>query len=489
LKAAEAEENAKEFRRQARPDLAALADYWHAFYMRGRRQFVETHSRDLVGAFRALQDAGHIEILTSAATHCYLPLLGTDAAVSAQVRQGAASYRRHFGRDPRGFWLPECAYRPRYHWQPPVQSFQTPEPTLRRGVEEFLADEGIGYFFVDAHLLRGGKAIGVYADRFQALDQLWSQFTKEISPQETERSPHLPYMVNSSGKPMAAVAAFARDPQTGVQVWSGDIGYPGDPWYLEFHKKHYPGGLRYWRLSWPRDDLGSKEVYEPVRALSRLPDHARHFAGVVRKTLEESRISDGRAIVTSMYDTELFGHWWFEGAEWLYYAIRELAQDPDIQRTTCGGYLDQNSPKEVVALPEGSWGEGGYHWIWLNERTSWTWENIYACEREMTALTVEFGDEARVEPILKQAARELLLLQSSDWQFSISTWASADYATQRVNFHADRFMALAGLARRAAAGEEIPEEQWGVLAEAEARDRCFPDVDPAWWAAPEGEAS
>lgn len=477
-----AEHNAAEFHRHASPHMVALAHYWRDYYTHILHQFQTTYGHDLVGAFRALQDAGHIEILTSAATHGYLPLLGTDTSIHAQIVQGVTAYRRHFGRAPRGFWLPECAYRPHYRWQSPLPAFQTPEPIPRKGIEEFLAENGLEYFFVDSHLLRGGKAIGVYAERFKALEELWSQFTKEYQPEMEERSPYAVYLVNSSGKPMPPVAVFARDPETGIQVWSGDIGYPGDEYYLEFHKKHYPGNLRYWRVSWPRDDLGRKEIYEPVKALSRLPGHAEHFVQLVRNVLNRHREKFGQpGILCAMYDTELYGHWWFEGAEWLYHTLRRLASEGDITLASCGEYLQENPPKTVISLPEGSWGEGGYHWIWLNEWTTWTWEMIYRCEHDMIALANRYADVPRVETILKQAARELLLLESSDWQFNISTWSSRDYAEQRVRYHYDKFQALAALIPRVTAGEEIEPDAWNELGEAEDRDRCFPDIDPRWW--------
>jgi len=481
-KIATAEQNAAEFHRDASPHMVALAHYWRDYYLHILRQFQTTYGRDLVGAFRALQEAGHIEILTSAATHGYLPLLGTDTSIHAQIAQGITTYRRHFRRAPTGFWLPECAYRPHYRWQSPLPAFQTTEPVPRKGIEEFLAENGLAYFFVDSHLLRGGKAIGVYAERFKALEELWSQFAKEYQPEIEERSPYAVYLVNSSGKPMSPVAVFARDPETGVQVWSGEMGYPGDEYYLEFHKKHYPGNLRYWRVSWPRDDLGRKEIYEPVKALSRLPGHAEHFAHLVRRVLNQHREKFGQpGILCAIYDTELFGHWWFEGAEWLYYTLRRLASEGDVARVTCGEYLQEHPPKTVISLPEGSWGEGGYHWIWLNEWTVWTWEMIYQCEHQMIALANRYADVPRVNAILKQVARELLLLESSDWQFNISTWSSRDYAEQRVRYHYDKFQALAALIPRVAAGEEVEPDAWNALGEAEDRDRCFPDIDPRWW--------
>ena len=461
-----------------------LAHYWESFYRRVQRQYQSVYGRDIVGAFRALQDAGHIEIVTSAATHGYLPLLLTDESVQAQVKQGVQTYQKHFGRAPRGFWLPECAYRPRYAWNPPNEKFQTTPPVPRKGVDEFLAENGLEYFFVDAHLLKGGKAIGVYADRFAGLQNLWSQFAKSYAPETGERDPYTPYLVNSGGKPGPPVAVFSRDHKTGAQVWSGDTGYPGDFQYLEFHKKHYPGDLRYWRVSGDKGDLGAKSLYEPREALYRASAHGAHFARLVRDTLaEHRRTRDANGIITAMYDTELYGHWWYEGPEFLYHALKQIHADPLVHLTTCGDYLSANPPSVVVGLPEGSWGEGGYHWIWLNEWTAWTWDKIYQAEQEMTALAREFTDAPDVQPLLKQACRELLLLESSDWQFCISTWSSRDYAEQRVNYHFARFMQIADLIRRVAADPDaIAPLEWNALVEAQARDRCFADVDPQWWA-------
>lgn len=482
--------NQEQFAREGQMHQLGLAHYWHDFYRRILHDYQETYRHDIVGAFRKLQDAGHIEIITSAATHGYLPLLGTDESVQAQVKQGVQTYQKHFGRQPDGFWLPECAYRPRYHWNPPVKKYQTETPLLRKGVEEFLAENGLQYFFVDAHLLKGGQAIGVYAERFKGLQELWSQFQKAYVPEMSERTPYAPYLINSSGIPMPPVAAFSRDHATGTQVWSGESGYPGDPYYLEFHKKHYPGNLRYWRISAHKQDLNSKQFYEPHIAAERVEAHAEHFVELIWDTLAAHQEAHGtQGFITAMYDTELYGHWWFEGPEFLYLVLKRLHEHPEIAQSTCRDYLAANPPKSVVSLPEGSWGEGGYHWIWLNEWTAWTWEKIYEAERDMIALAKEYGANTRVATILKQAARELLLLQSSDWQFSISTFTSRDYAEQRVNFHFTRFQQLASLVRRAAAGEDIAPDDWNSLGEAEDRDRCFPDVEPQWWAAVEAPAT
>lgn len=483
-KIAAAEVNRKQFLDEKNLGMAALAEYWYHFFSKTLTHFRERYRSDIIGAFRDLQDAGHVEILTSAATHGYLPLLGTDEAVQAQIKQGVQTYKRLFGRPPRGFWLPECAYRPRYRWNYPVDFEGKPsEPWLRKGVEEILAENGIEYFFIDSHLLKGGEAIGVYAERFKPLRELWEQFSVQYRPEEAEKSPYQVYLVNSSGEPKPPVAVFTRDPRTGVQVWSADSGYPGDEYYLEFHKKQPPGGLRYWRISRPKDDLGKKQPYELAKAFERIQEHAKHFVNLAHEVLSEYVQSTGQSgIITAMYDTELYGHWWFEGPEWLYWVRKGMETHPEIHPITCGKYLHLHPPQTVVQLPEGSWGEGGYHWVWLNEWTEWTWKRIYPAEREMVRLARQYGDNPKVQTILKQIARELLLLQSSDWQFLISTWSARDYAELRAQWHADRFQMLVNLLERVARGEQPTAEEWGALGEAEERDNIFPDVEPKWWA-------
>ena len=489
-----ARDNQAQFTREGDMHLLGLAHYWENFYTHIQQQFQETYARNLLGAFGELQAGGHLEILTSAATHGYLPLLGTDASIRAQIAQGVQTYIKHFGRRPRGFWLPECAYRPGYAWNSPVEKFRSPTPILREGIETLLAEQGLQYFFVDSHLLKGGEAIGVYRDRFGGLEELWAQFSETYTPEIADRTPYTPYRVSAgtntplpnSQHPIPNtqyLTVFSRDPRTGAQVWSGESGYPGDPFYLEFHRKHYPGYLRYWRVSDNKQDLGGKPLYEPRTAQGRVQEHARHFVDVIRDTLREHRKQHGATgLVTAMYDTELFGHWWFEGPEFLYYALKCLHEDGDIAAVTCGTCQQENPPTQTVSLPEGSWGEGGYHWTWLNEATAWVWENIYAAEREMTALAQEYEDVASAQPILKQAARELLLLESSDWTFNISTYASRDYAEQRIKYHYEKFTRLAALVRRAATNATpLTLADQTLLEETQTRDHCFDDVDPKWW--------
>ncbi len=488
-KLASADENEREFASHGEHRLAGLARMWKAYYEGIRAEFTGPLRGNILAGFRYFEDRDNLELMTCGATHGYLPLLGTDAAVQAQVKQAVRSHVRHFGKAPRGIWLPECAYRPRYEWAPPVGPSRAAFP--RKGVDEFLSENGLKYFIIDTHMLRGGQAIGIYLQRFGALRELWDRYEKGMGrPLEAGRSPHRPYWVASNTEGHAPVAAFTRDPDTGVVVWSGEHGYPGDGWYLDFHKKHFPGGLRYWRVTGAKVDLGAKEVYEPDRVAARLEENASHFVSLVRGLLSGSSEGEGRRILTAPFDAELYGHWWFEGVRWLELVLRKVAASPDVEAVRLDEHLAAEPPVEVVALPEGSWGQGGFHWIWLNDATTWTWELIYPAEERMGKLARDLasmesagnGRAGRARDAVCQAARELLLLESSDWQFLISTWSARDYAEMRVQRHSDDFNAVAGMAEKLIAGGEPSNEEWGKLRELKERDFLFPDVDPAWWA-------
>jgi 1,4-alpha-glucan branching enzyme len=402
----------------------SLTSFWEQWY-EGLLRFFEDDCRgDILAAYRSLQDDGQIEVLTSAATHGYLPLLAEDDSIRWQVRQGVHAYKRYFGRRPTGFWLPECAYRPGYAWRPPLGKRG---PVERAGLDEILSQEGIGCFFVDTHLLRGGEAKGVYNERFPALKSLWDKSKDAYHPiEESVKSPYEAYLAHPSGVPF-----LVRDETSGTQVWSGRSGYPGDGCYLEFHKKHFPGGLRYWRVTSSDADLGEKQPYEPAAAGARLAVNASHFVDQLEGSLAGRR----QGAVAALYDTELFGHWWFEGPEWLYVVLKKLSTS-GVRPQMVSGCLEELKPRQMVSLPEGSWGEGGFHWIWLNDDTSWIWDKIYRIEEEAAGLADRpLPGKARV---LKQFVREKFLLESSDWPFLISTWSARDYAENRAAEHFDR---------------------------------------------------
>ena len=465
-----AEADRTEFHEHGAYGSAQLARDWSDFYAGVLNDYLGAYKANLIGAFRSLQKGGYIEVLASAATHGYLPLLGSDACVSAQVRAGVATYRRHFGAAPRGIWLPECAYRPGGPWHRPVGKRRQ---TQRRGIEAILAANDLRYFFVDTHLVAGGTPLGTYGDRF-------AERPAAKGRKATKASPNEPHELATRSGPRVAV--FARDPRSSTQVWSADYGYPGDGAYLEFHQRKGEGGLRYHAITSRQTPLDRKESYHPEPAADRARLHAEHFAGLVRDTLAQFRAEHGRpGVVVAPFDTELFGHWWFEGPRWLEAVIRNL--QGDVTPLTASEFLDRHPPRSAIRLPEGSWGQGGHHWVWLNDGTRWVWDLVYRAEDAF--LEVARAAKRKRRPELKRAvaqlARELLLLESSDWPFLITTVAAKDYAQARARGHFEAFERLLGIARTAMDGPLAAEDE-AYLAEVEARDGPFPEVDLGWWA-------
>jgi 1,4-alpha-glucan branching enzyme len=462
------------FAHEGQDAIVALTRFWEGFYER----MWELHRRiggDIAGTFAELQRGGHVEIITCAATHGYLPLLSRDESIRLQLRTAVETHRRHFGKAPRGIWLPECAYRPRYEWTPPAGQHRG-DRRLRPGIEEMLAEHGLEFFVADAHLVAAAAPVFLYRDYVPRKTQIGGA-GPEVS-RKAPLSPYQPYRVASRGGTGSAIAFF-RDPKTTLQVWSREHGYPGEYAYLEFHKKHFPGGLRFWRITDSSGDLGKKTVYDPALAADKVRAHAAHFVDLVADTLEHAS-ADGPAVVCSPYDAELFGHWWFEGPQWLEQVARGMAK-AGISRMTLGEATDTITPAATLALPEGSWGEGGDHRVWLNRDTEWTWDRVYSAEDELSQhlLRAPAGD-GDLRRVLAQAARELLLLEASDWQFLITTQAARDYAERRVAEHYADFKRLSEMARELEGGGALSPESAETLRRLEREDFVFQHLDPAW---------
>lgn len=454
--------------------MVGLASFWQRQYTRALVQFKHQWGRSINEAFRFFDENGSVELITSGATHGYQPLLGTDEACRAQVRLGIQTFEKHYGRKPRGIWLPECAYRPRYAWKSPVE--ENAVPWDRMGTDEILKQEGIEYFFTDSHMIRGGQPLGTYAANFPQLAEMFARSSKYFTPPEEYRSEYEHYLLPTG------VTTMARDPQTTVKVWSGDAGYPGDEHYLEFHKQLYPGRLRYWRISQNKSDLGQKQPYDPWSAFESIGNHAYDMVQTLKGVLAQYKgQADRTGTLVAMYDTELFGHWWWEGPEFLYELGRALHADGEIQMVSGGELIDMEPARHLITLPEGSWGEGGYHYIWLNADNAWTWKKLYGAERKLRSMCREYKD-GPAHRIVVQAAREVLLAEASDWQFLISTFSARDYAEVRFTDHIDRFERLAEIADRVHTGSQMTADERLFLRDCEEKDAPFEELDLGLWA-------
>lgn len=399
---------------------------------------------DLIAEFRRHAERGRIELISSAATHGFLPLLGRDESIRLQLLVGRAEHLRHFGDLPEGCWLPECAYRPAGEWSPWPGA---PSATHRDGIESHLRYSGFRWSTVDAHLVEAGEAWEMYTatgDGRQATPTRGTGHRPARGDADAEtvatRSPYRAYTIAPTPARTRPVHVLVRDPEATAQVWSRHGGYPGDGHYLEFHKIRYPGGLKFWRVTSPTADLGAKEPYVPDAAHEAAARHAAHFetvlAGVVART------ESGDTTITAPFDTELFGHWWFEGVTWLESVFERLADSAALTPTTGSALLLEHPPSSTVAMRAGSWGKDGDFSMWLSPETAWTWERLWPLEERFWNAVPGALTHPALESVLEQAARELLLAQSSDWQFIISTGAAGDYATKRFNGHCDALEAL-----------------------------------------------
>ena len=396
---------------------------------------------DIARAFGALEEAGSLEIITVGATHAFLPTVREPAARRAQIQIAAQHHRRVFGRDARGIWLPECGYT--------------------AGVEDLLAEAGIRYFFVDTHGLGLAR-------------------------------PRPPYGTAAPVFTRAGVAAFARDPISSKQVWSADEGYPGDPDYRDFYRDVgfdrplpeiaayvHPDGIRvhtgykYFRVT-GRVDLAEKKPYVPEWARNKAGLHARHFLASRREQVATlAGQMEPRPLVVAPYDAELFGHWWFEGPMFLDFLLRQAWFDQDeVALETPSDYLARNPTLAVVEVSPSSWGDGGFSSVWIDDSNDWIYPHQHRAETTMVELAGRYAGTASPleKRVLDQAARELLLLQASDWAFILKMQTATGYATQRVKAHVARFRRLV---EELTAGRV--DEAW--LADLEARDNLFPQLD------------
>ncbi len=459
--------------------MADLARHEHQWYARSLSDFRDVYKGDLLGAFRRMRESGNLDIATCAATHGFLPLLSRDSSIHAQLHTGAKTSARHFGAAPTAVWLPECAYRG-------AQPAEELGHTIRRpGIESFLAEEGLEVFFSETHTVEGGDALGS-ADgaprgpsgqaRGRLIPRPWD------APREIGTT-FRPYWV---GDAPGEVAVLARNPRTGQQVWSATFGYPGDHWYREFHKKDTTSGMHYWRVGGRELDMGGKPLYDPTKAQERVRDHAAHYVWLVEDVLGNYAASTGKfGVISAAYDTELFGHWWFEGVDWLKEVLRGLAGSPVVELSTASAIVEQHPPDKVLSLPETSWGNNGDFSTWKNPDTEWMWPLIHGAEARMERLVSENPDaQGPRRRLLNQIARELLLLQSSDWPFLVTTLQAKEYAIERFTSHLERFTGLADIAEP---GIELHEGQITFLEEIEHLDNPFPDIDYRDWADRQGQ--
>jgi len=330
-------------------EIKKLAEMYRCLFKEAYYVFHEKYNDNLLNGFKRFQDEGSLEIITSAATHAYLPLIYKKETISAQIKTGIKTYKHFFNQEPPGIWLPECGFK--------------------ENIEAILAREKIRYFISSSH----GLLYAIPRPRY-------GLFAPVYTPN--------------------GVAVFGRDLESSKQVWSADEGYPGDFDYREFYrdiaydlnydyiKKYLPSGIRkhtgikYYKITGKTDN---KELYNPDRARKKAAEHAANFAfNRQQQFFYLNNIMDRNPIIIAPYDAELFGHWWFEGPLWLEYLFKKLHYDiKEVLPITPQEHLEKYPGNQVAMPAESSWGYKGYHEVWLNESNDWIYRHLHEAEKEM----------------------------------------------------------------------------------------------------------
>jgi 1,4-alpha-glucan branching enzyme len=331
--------------------------------------------------------AGPVELWASGATHALLPMLATDAGVDLQLATGIASHRRRFNGWSGGLWLPECGYVP--------------------GLEHALARHGVHAFCVDQTTAHGMGAL------------------EHLEPVATP----------------AGAVAVPIDWQTVDLVWGEQGAYPSHPSYRDYHR----GTVHHMR---PWSNSGG--TYSPEAAKAAAREHAHDFVARAIARLDAYASERGRpGLLCCAFDTELLGHWWYEGAEWLRGVIAEAAAQ-GLELATVGDALERVEPVERE-LHSSTWGA---------RKDFSTWDSPRVAEMAFMARTAELrtvhaaAQRPESRGALERAARELLALQASDWPFQVSRDLADGYPLERVRAHAAALDAALGALADSAVGPE-----------------------------------
>ncbi len=421
------------------PTFRATVEMYQQKLYASKYIFEQRWGRNLVAGFRHFQDMGKLEVMTCGATHGFLPLLRiSPEAIRAQISVACNLYETHMGRRPKGIWLPECGFFP--------------------GLDKVLEENGIRFFIIDSHGVLHADSrpkYGVYAPLFCP----------------------------------SGVAAFGRDYESSKQVWSAREGYPGDYNYRDFYRDIgfdldldyvrpyiHPDGIRimtgfkYHRITGPTDH---KDPYNPHAAMETAAYHAGNFLFNRQRQSEYLHDLMGKPpIIVAPYDAELFGHWWYEGVDWLNFVIRKTSCDQsEVRLITPWEYLCWH-PKNQLATPsESSWGNKGYSEVWCNGTNDWIYRHLHEAAFRMTELARTYATpDDNLRRALNQMARELLLAQSSDWAFIMNSGTMVEYAVKRTKEHIWRFTKLY---------EDIKNYRLDMnfVGELEWKDNIFPNID------------
>ena len=428
-----------------------LSHYYFDRYSNDLHVFKDVYKCNLISAFKKFNDLGVLEIIGCGATHGYFPILYVnEKTVRAQIALGVQTYNKYFDRPIKGFWLPECGYVPE--------------------ADKYLREFGVQYVLTETHGI-------LYADP----TPLYGTYAPIVSP--------------------GGIVAFGRDLESSRQVWSSINGYPGDFNYREFYRdigydapydyiKPYIAsngarvstGIRYHRITGKTEN---KDVYNLEWAKDSVNNQAGHFFDCRVKQIDYlAEHTHNPPIIVCPYDAELYGHWWYEGPDWLYTLAKKVYYDKcNFKLITPGEYIEKYPEMQESTPCRSSWGAKGYSYVWLNRTNDYIHRHLHTCGNRMCEVAYEFSNEPQdsmKRRVLNQMARELVLLQSSDWLFIITNGTMVDYAKKRVKDHTGRFNKLYSWIKEdkdLREKDKLEKDKLKFLEMIEEKDPIFPEMD------------
>ncbi len=402
----------------------------------------EECSGNLIKKFKKLSEKGYLDIITCAATHGYLPILRENPeTIYGQLKTAIRYHKNIFDNNPLGIWLPECAYY--------------------ENLDKILSECGLRYAVLDGHGILNSKPrprYGVYA------------------PICSKRG----------------VAFFGRDSQSTLPVWSSRDGFPGNPVYREFHKdlgwelplsklqekeisSNRPLGLKFHRITNNSSSLGEKEFYDENLAIKKVEEHAEKYLLQRNEQLKNlNKTSNFIPILIAPFDAELFGHWWYEGPIFIKNIFSKSTKYA-IKLTHLNEILSQKPSLQICDPSPSSWGQGGYHNYWINDKNAWVVPEITKAGSTFIEINSKEYDDELLKRTLKQAARELLLSESSDWSFILRAGTTTNLAKERIERHLSRFWVLINSVK------DNQNINFKFLQQIEEEDKIFPEIELDDW--------
>ncbi|MDR2552201.1 MAG: DUF1957 domain-containing protein [Treponema sp.] len=364
--------------------LASLARYYLNRDLEKQTSLRDRYNMDLLEAFEGFQKRGRLEFLVSPATNAFLPFyVSMEEAVRAQIETALIHHRRYLGRIPPGFWLPELGW----------------EASLGHCLSRYR----FAYTIIDAHALILGippaEAGSFYPVRTPSG---LVAFARDITAQKDMEE-------LSTDRAGLYWGAFL---DAGYELSSQEL----EP-LVEAEGSRCSTGYRYWAPGPPGE---GRRLYDPKKARDTAAGQARNFLDRRITRLEEAQgclPAGGRALSLWVFDASTLGRSWHEGMAFLETLINENALRGRICLKTPSDYLSQAEPSsfQAVEMEFSSALEDGYGGMLLDASNDWIYRHIYRSVQRMIKITERFpGSTGLKERALNQAAREILLAQSTD---------------------------------------------------------------------------